>query len=252
MKYAKTKVAAAIALTISTAYAEAAIVGPTNMVVTGGSYGLGAFTGGLSYPIGSGVFPGSFDSTNDITDQYNLPGWDTTVPQASGVLAPGAIFSFAFGTGATDQVNAFFAPSAVGAAGGGPVPVFMGSLVNGNVSSIDMRSFFVNRDGSTWNQGDTTFFNPSGLVSNLTMSNCTASGCNWTMSWNSKIAGGPWDGNTGTWALSGTIAAVPEASTYGMMLAGLCLVGFMARCRKQTGKRLAPVNLTHTLTAALW
>lgn len=231
MSFKKTKIAAALALTALSAGASVnAHAIETVMNVTSGYFGMGAFTGKTTFPIDAAVM-GSIDSSKDITDQYNLPGWDTTVAQATGVMAPGATVSFAFGTGATDQVNAFFAPSAVGASGGGAAPVFTGSLVDGNVSSIDMRSFFANWGGTNFNQGDTSFFDASGLVTNLTMSNCSASGCDWSMSWKSKIVGGPFDTQTGTWGLSGTIAAVPEASTYGMMLAGLGLVGFAARRR---------------------
>jgi hypothetical protein len=233
MSFKKTKLAAALALTVLSAGVSAsaqAAAEVTIMNVTSGYFGMGAFTGKTTFPIDAAVM-GSIDSSIDITDNYNLPGWDTQVAQATGVLAPGATLSFAFGTGATDQVNAFFAPSAVGAAGGGIAPVFTGSLVNGNVSSIDMRSFFANWGGTNFNQGDTSFFDVSGLVTNLTMSNCGVAGCDWSMSWKSKIVGGPFDTQTGTWGLSGTIAAVPEASTYGMMLAGLGLVGFAARRR---------------------
>lgn len=42
------------------------------------------------------------------------------------------------------------------------------------------------------------------------------------------------NGFQSNWRLEGTIAAVPEASTYGMMLAGLGLVGFAVRRRKLT------------------
>lgn len=231
MSFKKTKIAAALALTALSAGASVnAYAVDTVMNISSGYFGMGAFTGKTTFAIDSNVM-GYIDSTKDITDQYNLPGWDTATAQATGVLAPGAVISFAFGTGTTDQVNAFFAPSAVGAAGGGAAPVFTGSLVNGNVSNIDMRSFFANWGGTNFNQGDTSFFTPSGLVTNLTMSNCSASGCDWSMSWKSKIVGGPFDTQTGTWGLSGTIAAVPEASTYGMMLAGLGLVGFAARRR---------------------
>lgn len=229
MNFTMTKIAAALVLTVATAGAQAAVVGTTDMQITGGTFGMGAFTGGVSNPI-------TLFGTNDITDQYNLPGWNTAVAQTTGVIASGASLSFAFGTGPTDQVNGFFAPTAAGATGGGAFPTFNGSLVNGNVSSIDMNSYFANWGGTSFNQGNAAQVgngnNP--LVSNLTMSGCTASGCNWNMSWKSTIVGGPFNTQKGTWALSGTIAsvaAVPEASTFGMMAAGLGLVGFAARRR---------------------
>lgn len=246
MNFKKTKIAAALALTVLSvgvsASAQAAVAGATDMRVTGGYFGMGAFTGKTTFVIDGSVM-GGFDTSIDITDQYNLPGWDTTVAQATGVAAPGAVLNFAFGTGATDQVNAYFAPSAIGANGGGPAPVFNGTLVDGNVSSIDMTSFFANWGGTNFNQGN-AYFNTditttkadlangaTAPVTNLTLSNCSVSGCDWTMSWKSVILGGSFDGQRGTWGLSGTIAAVPEASTYGMMLAGLGLVGFAARRR---------------------
>lgn len=46
------------------------------------------------------------------------------------------------------------------------------------------------------------------------------------------VQGGTFDGFQSNWRLEGVMAAVPEASTYGMMLAGLGLVGFAVRRRK--------------------
>ena len=55
---------------------------------------------------------------------------------------------------------------------------------------------------------------------------------NYSVTWSSTVVGGAFDGMTGVWTMTGTVAAVPEASTYGMMLAGLGLVGFAVRRRK--------------------
>lgn len=55
----------------------------------------------------------------------------------------------------------------------------------------------------------------------------------YSVTWTSQIKGGPFNGITGYWHLEGThIAAVPEPATYGMMGAGLALVGWMVRRRK--------------------
>jgi hypothetical protein len=139
MKFNMTKIAAALALTTVAAGAQAAVVGPTDMRITAGAWRLG-------FP-GSGFIPFTSFGANDITDQYNPAGWDTTVAQPIGVLAPGATLSFALGTESADQVNVFFAPTAPGSIGGGAAPVFAGSLVNGNVSSISMLSMFFNWNG---------------------------------------------------------------------------------------------------------
>jgi hypothetical protein len=227
MKSTMTKVAAALALTVATTYAQATVVGPTDMRITSAKFGEGVFTGASTFPIAI------VNSSLDITDQYNPAGWDTSVAQTTDVAASGAVLSFSFGTGPTDQANTFTAPSA-GSISGGPAPVFNGLFENGNVSSINMTSFFANWGGSNFNQGNAAQRgngnNP--LVTNLTMSNCVAGiSCEWSMSWKSNIIGGPFDGSKGTWSMSGTIAAVPEASTYGMMLAGLGLIGLMKRRR---------------------
>lgn len=217
MNFKKTLLAVALAGASVSAYAV-----PTVMEVTGGQFGMGFFTGGGFLPItafGSGAA--------DITDQYNLAGWNTSVAQPSGVAAPGSIASFTFGTGANDQVNTFTAPASgqAGVAGGGPFPVFTGSLVNG-ATTMDMSSFFANWNGTEFNQGSS--------AAALTLSGCGATSCNYSMAWTSAIVGGPFNGQTGSWKLTGTIAAVPEASTYGMMIAGLGLVGFVARRRTRS------------------
>lgn len=51
MKYTMTKIAAALALTVSAAGSQAAVVGPTDMRITSGTFGMGAFTYGDSFPI---------------------------------------------------------------------------------------------------------------------------------------------------------------------------------------------------------
>jgi hypothetical protein len=233
MNFTMTKIAAALALTVAASAAHAV---PTTMLITSATFGMGVFTGGSSFPV-------ALIGTNDISDSYNPAGWNTAVAQTTGVLASGASLSFAFGTGPTDQVNAFFAASALGAGGGGPAPVFNGTLVNGNVSSIDMNSFFANWGGTNFNQGNAaqTGNGNNPLVTNLTMSNCVAGiSCEWSMSWKSTIVGGPFDTQKGTWSMSGCMPAltpgvcpIPEPSSYGMMAAGLILVAFAARRRKR-------------------
>lgn len=49
----------------------------------------------------------------------------------------------------------------------------------------------------------------------------------------STVQGGSFNGFQANWRLEGVMTTVPEASTYGMMLAGLGLVGFAVRRRKQ-------------------
>lgn len=220
MNLKKTLLAVALTGASLSAYAV-----PTVMQVTGGQFGMGFFTGFGYLPItlfGSGAA--------DITDQYNPAGWNVSAAQPSGVAAPGSIASFTFGTGPNDQVNTF--TNAVSGqidpvtgnpvAGGGPVPVYTGTMTNGT-TTLNMSSFFANWNGTVFNQGNS--------AAALTLSGCAGSSCNYSMSWLAPISGGPFNGQTGSWVLTGTIAAVPEASTYGMMAAGLGLVAFATRRR---------------------
>lgn len=221
--FKKSLVALALGTTASLAAVSAHAI-PTVMTVTSGSFGMGFFTGGGYIPVqwlGSGAA--------DITDAYNAPGWNTSAAQGpnAGAASAGSIVSFNFGAA---DVNTYTAAAATqgGVGGGGPAPVFTGTLTNG-AFTMDMSSFFANWNGTDFNQGNSSV---SG-----TLSGCSGSGCNFTMSWTSLINGGPFGGNTGSWILNGTIAAVPEASTYGMMAAGLGLVGLAARRRKNKAAR---------------
>lgn len=216
MNFKKTLLAAALAgASIASVNAHAI---DTVMTVTSGQFGMGFFTGGGYLPI---TFFGS--GAADITDTYNAPAWNTSAAVPNG--DPSSIGSFDF-SGA--WVNTYTAAAATQGAvpGGGPAPVFTGALVDG-AFTIDMSSFFANWNGTDFNQGNSAVGG--------TLSNCSASGCDFSMSWTSLIQGGPpFGGQTGSWILGGTIAAVPEASTYGMMAAGLALVGFVARRRTRS------------------
>lgn len=210
MKTKKTLLAVALAGASLNAHAIETI-----MLVTGGSFGMGFFTSGGSIPFASIGSGGA-----DITDQYNLPGWDTTLVQRG--AAPGTIGAFAFGSDSLGPVwvNTYTAPTATqsGIYGGGPFPVFNGSLTNGGVFTMDMSSFFFNWNGAELNQGNAA---ASGMLSG-----CTATGCNFTLGWQSLIVGGPFKGNTGTWTLTGCIpAAVDPVCAPIELRSALALIG---------------------------
>jgi len=59
-------------------------------------------------------------------------------------------------------------------------------------------------------------------------------GDSYTLDYTAKVQSGPFTNVQWAIHLEGTVQAVPEASTYGMMLAGLGLVGVAARRRKQS------------------
>lgn len=208
MKFQKTVLAAAMLGASVSAYAV-----PTVMTVTSAQFGMGFFTGGGYLPAAAYLYG---TGAADITDQVSSIGFTPTAAQPSGVAGAGSIVSFTFGTGATDQVNTYTV---------GTAPVFTGAFANG-ATTFDISSFTAAWNGTVFNQGNS--------AAAMTLSGCTGTSCNYTMSWMSTIVGGPFNGQTGSWVLGGTIAAVPEASTYGMMAAGLAMVGFVARRRTRS------------------
>ena len=109
---------------------------------------------------------------------------------------------------------------------GGAVPT---GDISGGVMTLDLSSWFANWNNSDFNMGSTA----TGTAVNT-------GGNNWSydIAWSATVVGGSFDGSTGYWTLQGTAVAeaaapIPEASTYGMMLAGLGLVGGMVARRRK-------------------
>ncbi len=233
MKFTITKIAAGLILGVAATGAQA--INITNMSVTGGDfilpgltyapipfthYGTGA-ANLIGYHNGSGAtiattaydpegivgFPFGFQYSSGLTQKYN------TVTAASrtvdGPVAPGLLF------------------------GGPPVSASVTSFTNGSTLTVDLRSFFMTKRGSDTYAGSGRDMNgvPDGSFALGTLSGCGGGTCNYSISWNSYLVGGPFDGTTSSWVMTGVVA-VPEASTYGMMLAGLGLVGMVTRRRK--------------------
>jgi hypothetical protein len=288
MNFTKTKIAAALALTVAAAGAQAATV--TSMTVeevgsfwNGGTAhvavnsGVGTHTvgtsGGTFYFRGSlfsdtaGAVPAvvadgansqaGFDGGGNATTQFAL-SWGST---GLGIINGTNQTSFG---GAFDFGGANFTPNSDDCAGGTCVtgnPT--GSVVGGNLAantnaavtaanaagfSIDMGDFAGFFDGVSANFR----LNPNGttpLLGNaiLRTSAVGAAGVDkfyYSLDWTSTIQSGTgdvstgndsFDGFTADWHIEGiaTTAPVPEASTYGMMLAGLGLVGFAVRRRNR-------------------
>lgn len=235
MKFTMTKIAAGLVLAIAASGAQAAAVTSLTIEEIGAS-GVGTSAagtgGGLFYfsttsqqPDGSGGI--SFVSAG-TTDGAIIPG---TV-QGNGAFATG----FAYG-GTTPN---FFANSC-GANQTG-CTTSLGATYNAGTLSLALSNF-----GGYYTSFSTQFtLSPDGVQQPFTVSasalgagGLAANQFYYTADWTHTILasepGGMFFANqVADWHLEGvgTVAAVPEASTYGMMLAGLGLVGFAVRRRK--------------------
>ncbi|AAZ97753.1 hypothetical protein Tbd_1800 [Thiobacillus denitrificans ATCC 25259] len=206
MKFAITKMAAGLVLAGFATVASAVPTAITSMTVTGGTFSMNG--GAADSFIAANIDP-AFDVVGGYgTVNLNAP---TSGLFNFGVFGPVSVFT---GPGSTTP----FGGSSI--APGGPVP--SGTAELGGALNIDMSSWTAYWNGNYFNQG------AAGVTGTV-----DAAG-NYTMSWTSTISGGPFDGSTGGWTVNGTLAVapIPEASTYGMMLAGLGLVGFAVRRRK--------------------
>lgn len=198
MKFQMTKIAAATVLALASASAMAAPQSVVSLIANNGSFNLGGSPG----TPGSWAFSGA---------GQNLIG-DINV-------AYGSSFTF-FG----NPVNVFSGDGTYAPYGGAPVqggnPISaMADDVAGTIT-VDLSSWTAFWNGTNFNQGSAA---ATGSWNSTTGA--------FNISWSSTVQGGPFNGQTGNWSLQG-VAAVPEASTYGMMLAGLGLVGFAVRRRK--------------------
>ncbi len=200
MKFTMTKIAAAAALAFASSAAMAVPVAAVSMDALTGSFNLGGMPG----------TPGSWAFSGAGT---NLIGLQNTVL--------GSSFTF-FG----NPVNVFVGDGTYAPIAGAPTPVTGGSPVS---AMLDAGAGTITVDLSAWTASwNGTNFNQGSSAATGTWDSTTGA---FNISWASTVVGGPFNGQTGAWSLQG-VAAVPEASTYGMMLAGLGLVGFAVRRRK--------------------
>lgn len=188
----------------------------SSLYMNSGQFAMGVFT---PAPNTITYFNGA-----NLIGSYNAPAWNTSTAQTS--AAPSSLASFDFNGGGT-WVNTYTAASATqsGVAGGGPAP--SGTVVGNNIT-VDLSSFFANWNGTDFSQGTSA---ATGTVSNV-----SGNSFDYTLSWTSLIVGGAFNGQTGTWTVSGTgtVSAVPvPAAAY---LFGSGLIGLVGVARRRRAK----------------
>jgi hypothetical protein len=222
--FKKTAVSVAIASALGLGAGAANADAITSMTITSGSFFM-------SDGITPARVPFSFIGPNtDLVGGY-ING-NVSSPTAD----PNAIGRFIFFNSVVNTFTA--ATSNIGGIAGGPVPT---GDITGGVMTMDLSSFFANWNGTDFNQGSATastdFVPTAGVPAPADVAgsvSCVGTECTFTnLEWQSLIVGGPFNGKTGTWTLSGTATIVPVPAAVWLFGSGLLgLVGIARRRAK--------------------
>ena len=205
MNFTMTKIAAAVALSAAAMSAQA--VDFDTMTITGGTFSMAGAGGNF---IVANLAPGL-----DLLSGNNQ---DINVSSATTVDTPLFNFGF-FGPVGVYLSDTTYSPyGGVAAGGSATAPTASGDF--GGSMTADLSAWTAYWNGTNFGQGAVA----TGTVDALG---------NYSIGWSKTVEGGAFNGQTGVWTMTGTVAAVPEASTYGMMLAGLGLVGGMVARRRK-------------------
>lgn len=222
MKFAMTKLAATMALTLAATGAQAVAVTSWDLIDFN-SDGLISDFAFYSAPAGnSGNKFGRLDTTGAATAP-NCP--------ASGCVAiamnTGAIGSNVFTSGFDFGGTGIFMPNIFG-------NIAANIDTSGPITSSDL-TFSALDFGGLFNGVQFNLAPNGGTSSVVVESLVDLGGGNYgtTIRYVSTVVGGTFNGFQANWRLEGVLTAVPEASTYGMMLAGLGLVGGMVARRRK-------------------
>ena len=199
MQFKPTLLALALAAVSSGAFAAPVTI--SDLTVTGGIFSMPPFASNINWtnPNASANFVGGYVQMGSLfpfgsANVFGFTGDGTTAPYG--------------GTPVT----------------GGPVPSGTVDAATGTIN-LNLSAFTAEWNGTNFNQGSPTV---TGTWDPTTGA--------YTASWSSLIVGGAFNGNTGYWTFNGTAVAapVPEASTYGMMVVGLGLVGAAVMRRRKS------------------
>src|SRR3569623_364568 len=225
-----TKIAAAVLMTGFSVVASAAggIGTIASLQITGGDFSMGApgvGACGAGGPFGSFqcISAGPVVNTND--GLFEAPA--------------GGLLGLTFFNAPVPTITAASAAGAAASTSGNPLQ----GTATASTITMDLGSFYANWSGSNFLQAPShagpgaSTTNPIGVAdSPLVTGTYNSTTGAFDLARASYITTAPFANQTGYWHITGVataaVAAVPEASTYGMMLAGLGLVGFAVRRRK--------------------
>lgn len=251
MKFNLTQIASALALSAVALSAQAVTATLTFSNSAGGSFTSGVFAGGAANAaFTAGNEFRMINPFNSLTNgQKDTMGgnevWVFATTQLSSVSGTGLVgpaptsTHCAVGgcTGIDDgalffgDYFGFLAPTVGNTIGLTPATINLGGLADGvsmgDTFSVLMPLAEAHWGGARFPMANVTF---NGTVVNGSGGFVLTAEHTITPSEDPDAAG--FAGFTAQWRYEGTVAAVPEASTYGMMLAGLGLVGFAVRRRK--------------------
>ena len=216
MKFAMTKIAAGLVLAAAATGAQAVSVTTWNLVDYNND-GLMSDFAFFSAPAGN--------SGNMFGAAVTSAPTPATGPCADGLCDPiamntGAIGNNVFTTGFNFGNTGIFMPNIFGN---------IAADITGGQLTFSALDFGGEFNGVQFNLA------PNGGVGTVVVESLTdLGGGNYgtVIRYVSTVQGGSFNGFQANWRLEGVMATVPEASTYGMMLAGLGLVGFAVRRRK--------------------
>lgn len=242
MKFAMSKIVAGMALAFAATGAQAVAV--TSLTIEE----IGVASGGLGSSAASAV-GGTFFFQNISGAQPDgaTVGFNFTSPAGGNVIGPaqgnGAFATpFLYGGAVAPLFN--FNPNSCGANNPTVSCAGTGATASDGISANYTGAGALTIDLDNWGGYYTVFqtqFPLSPDVGTLTITASALDANNqffYTADWKHTITvaegGVSFGGSVADWHIEGvgTVAAIPEASTYGMMLAGLGLVGFAVRRRK--------------------
>jgi hypothetical protein len=228
MKSAMTKIASAVVMTGFSVLAHAAggVGTVTEISFTGGDFSMNAPGVGAC---GAGGPYGAFQC---------IPA-GATIDTDDNAFEGSPIVAFNFYNAPMTTFTAATAPGAAGSTSGNPIE----GTATASTISLDFGSFYGNWSGTNFRQAP-SHAGPGSSASNwnaiddnpvVTGTYDSTTGA-FDISWSAFVTTAPFPGSTGYWHLTGIATAVPEASTYAMMLAGLGLVGGMTARRRSQDK----------------